>query len=462
MELTPVKLENNDAWVEEQFGQCELGNKLRTARLRKVAKAMLDCPEESLVTQNSGWADAKAAYRLFDTDAVTFDAVAEQHWKQTRQTAPGRYLLISDTTDIDHSKRKKTTGMGILGNGNGRGIQLHSCLVYNCNEKLIEGVAGGLLYYRKAVPKNEKRKARLRRKRESELWGDLVQKVGVAPEDCQWIHVFDRGGDNFESMCHILQAKCDWVIRAARLHRHVITESGEKGPLKQALREAQLLGTYELRLRSRPGQKARTAKLDISVLKVTMPKPRQCSAWLKACETNEIPLNVVIVTERNPPNGVEPISWILYTSLPVRTFEEAWQVIEDYENRWQIEEFHKVMKTGCSLEKHALRKAERLEPLIGLISVVGIRLFQLKLVGRSQPNAKAKTHVPSTWLKTLKLMKPKLAMTDMTVYEFFRELAKLGGFLARKSDGEPGWQTIWRGFRKLKSMLDAFEIVGAI
>ena len=201
MKDTLVIVRENEQWVEDQFSGCELGNSLRTERLQKVARAMLSCPEQSLPKQNAAWADLKAAYRLFDKRQVTFDAVAQQHWQQTRQTKPGRYLLISDTTDIDHFSHRATTGLGQLGKGNGRGMQLHNCLVYNCDDKLIEGAAGALLHYRINVPKNETRMQRLSRVRESELWGTLVDQVGRAPEGCQWIHVFDRGGDL--SLIHI-------------------------------------------------------------------------------------------------------------------------------------------------------------------------------------------------------------------------------------------------------------------
>jgi len=457
-----VKVLDNDQWVEKQFGSCQLGNSLRTQRLQKVATQMLSQPDQSLPKQNPQWADLKAAYRLFDKRRVTFDAVAEQHWQQTRQTKPGRYLLISDTTDIDHFSHRATTGLGQLGKGDGRGMQLHNCLVYNCNDKQIEGAAGALIHYRTIVPKNETRMQRLNRIRESELWGNLVDQVGSAPQDSQWIHVFDRGGDNFEAMCHIKLTHCDWVIRAAKLNRNVFKENGEKVSLKIALEEARVIGGYELHLRSRPGVKARTAQIEVSVLKVTFPRPRHHSKWVKQCGFRELTMNVVVVQEVESPLGVTPICWVLLTSLPVDTFEDAWQVIEDYENRWMVEEYHKVLKTGCSVELHALRTAARLEPLIGLISVIGTRLIQLKLVGRSQPEAKAATHVPSCWLKCLKLARPKLKMTGMSVYTFFRELARLGGFLGRKGDGEPGWQTVWHGYKKLHALLDGLRLARAI
>ncbi len=457
-----MKVLNNEQWVEKQFSSCELGNSLRTRRLQKVATHMLSHPERSLPKQNPDWADLKAAYRLFDNRHVTFDAVAEQHWQETRQTKPGRYLLISDTTDIDYFSHRATTGLGQLGKGDGRGMQLHSCLVYNCDEKQIEGTAGAIVQYRPKAPKNETRMQRLGRTRESEVWGNLVDQVGSAPPESQWIHVFDRGGDNFEAMCHIRLTGSDWVIRAAKLSRNVIGASGERVSLKHAIEEARVLGSYELHLRSRPGVKARTAQIEVSVVKVTFPQPRHHSKWVKQCGIDELAMNVVVVQEVGAPAGVTPIRWVLLTSLPVDTFDDAWQVIEDYENRWLIEEYHKVLKTGCSVELHALRTADRLEPLIGLISVIGTRLIQLKLIGRSQQDVKAATHIPSSWLKCLKLARPKLRIAGMTVYGFFREIAKLGGFLGRKGDGEPGWQTVWHGYKKLHALLDGLRLARSI
>ncbi len=457
-----MKAIDSEQWVVENFGVCELGDERRTKRLVKIASNMLAAPEQSLPAQNPEWSHTKAVYRFFANKNVTFERVAQLHWQQTRQTKPGRYLLICDTTDINHYWRKATTGLGMLGDGKGRGLQLHSCLMYDCNEKQIHGIGGALVCYRKLRSKNETKMQRLNRDRESNVWGKLVDQVGSAPDGSQWIHVWDRGGDNFEAICHIFLTGNDWVIRAAQTHRNVFTEDGRKMPLRDATQEARLLGSYELNLRSRTGVAARTAKVEVSVVRVKFPRPSQHSKWVKHCGITELPMNVVIVQEVDAPTGVKPIRWVLLTSLPVRTFKDAWQVIEYYENRWLIEEYHKVMKSACNLEEHALRDASRLEPLIALISIIGVRLLQLKLIGRNQPDAKAKSHVPSSWLRALKLARPKINLAGMSVYQFFREIAKLGGFLGRKHDGEPGWQTIWRGYQKLRSLLDAMKILGAI
>ena len=457
-----MKVISNEEWVETQFGNCELGNSLRTKRLKSVAAAMLKSPERSLPKQNTSWKDVKAAYRFFNASGVTFKSVAQKHWEQTRKTPAGRHLLISDTTDIDKLSHPATEGLGMLGGGTGRGVQLHSCLVFNGNTKQLVGSAGALLHYRKRACKRETRMQRLGRERESEIWGNLVEQIGPPPTGSQWIHVFDRGGDNFEALCHIRLTKCDWIIRAAKLQRNVIATSCAVLPLGSAIKEAEYLGQYDLTLRSRPGVKARTARLIVSATKITLPRPRHCSQWVKDTGITEIESNVVIVREEKARKGVKPICWVLLTSLPTRTLTQAWQVIDDYEHRWMIEEFHKIIKSGCSIEKHALRTADRLEPLIGLIAVMGTRLLQLKYIGRNQPNAKARTHVPKDWLKALILIRPELKPAELTVYSFFRELAKLGGFLARKGDGEPGWETVWTGFQKLQLLLDGMRLIAPI
>lgn len=272
-----VKIRDNEQWLAEQFGNCQLGNVLRTQRLQKVAAQMLRQPEQSLPQQNPEWSDLKAAYRLFACADVSFQKIAEPHWRLTRQTSPGRYLLISDTTDIDHTSHAATEDLGPLGGGYGRGLQLHSCLVYSSAAKQVVGTAGALVQYRVTKPQHETRMQRLKRSRESEVWGQLVDQIGSAPPGSQWIHVFDRGGDNFEAMCHLQLSGCDCIIRAAKLNRQVTTESGEKLALSKALEGARVLGSYDLELRSRPGMHSRTARLQVSVVKVRFAPPQHHS-----------------------------------------------------------------------------------------------------------------------------------------------------------------------------------------
>lgn len=445
---------DNSQWIEEQLGACDLKHKIRAKRLVVIASHMLEHPEASLPQQNPQWKDLKAAYRLFDRPEVTYEAICEPHWKQTRKTASGRYVLISDTTDINHYSHQATEGLGILGDGKGRGVQLHSCLMYDCRQAQIHGQAGGTLFYRSRASKKEPRSTRMERVREGIYWGQVVQQVGPPPEGCQWIHVFDRAGDNFEALCYLVQNRCDWVIRCAQLHRNVLNSKKQSVKLSDVVDQAEHLGSYELSLRCRPGIAARTAKLDVYASKVTFIPPAFISPYIKSSGIDEIEQWVVLVQEAQSPKGVTPIRWVLLTSQSVENLNSAWQVIADYELRWLIEEYHKVLKSACGIEQHALRTTARLEPLIGLTSIIGIRLLSLKLLGREDNAQLAQKHVPTLWLKALSLLKPKLNIAHLSVYEFFRELGKLGGFLGRTADGEPGWQTIWRGYQKLHATLD--------
>lgn len=202
----------------------------------------------------------------------------------------------------------------MLGDGQGRGVQFHNCLMDDCNAKLIRGAAGALLHYRKHKPKNETKTQRLDRGRETDTWWKLADQIGGAPEDSQWFHVWDRGGDNFEAMCHIHLVGNDWVIRAAQLHRNLLTQDDRKIPLSEAIDEARLLGSYELSLRSRPETPARTAKIEVPVVRVRYPRPSQHSKWVKQSGIKEWPMNVVIVQEVDTPEGVTPIRWVLLTS----------------------------------------------------------------------------------------------------------------------------------------------------
>ena len=165
---------------------------------------------------------------------------------------------------------------------------------------------------------------------------------------------------------------------------------------------------------------------------------------------------VVEAREVNPPRGVKPLRWVLLTSERVRTFNGAWRVIEWYEKRPLIEEYHKCLKTGCRVEARQYREAHRLAAVTGLLSVMAVRLLQLKAVARTEPDRPAAHVVPSAWLKTLRAVS-KSRKPIHTVREFFRGLAMFGGFLGRKSDGEPGWQTIWSGLETLLLCLRGAE-----
>jgi hypothetical protein len=424
--------------------------------LVQVAEQIGNNPAASLPNQIERWSDLKAAYRLFDGDKVTFEAIARPHWELTKQAASGRCLVIGDTTEFDFGKDREIDGIGPTGNGSGQGFLLHNALLVSAESEEILGVAGQTIHYRKKKSKSKKREnsARiLKRKRESEVWGTVIDQIGEPQNDVEYVHVFDRGGDNFEVYCRLLRNRGQWVIRASKMNRYVLAgESEERLALKDYLPRLKTLGHYTLSLRARPGQAARDARIEVRVGRIKIPQPQHVSPWVRSLKQAPIAMNVIEVVEVDAPQGVTPIRWVLFTSLPVATFDDAWTVIGYYELRWLVEEYHKAIKTGCATESRQLKAAGRLEALVGLTSVIAIRLLQLKSIARTNPEVPAQRVVPRVWLRMLKLARPGLnRVHDLTVGQFYREVAKLGGFLGRKSDGDPGWITIWRGWEKLNT-----------
>jgi hypothetical protein len=460
-------------WAAEQFGQCDLKDKRRTRRLVKLAASVLCHPSGSFPEQTTEMADLKAAYRLFACEDVDFQGIAGPHWEQTRRQPPGTYLVLNDTTELDFGIRHGIPGMARTGNGGGWGFLLHSALVVSAADDEIIGLAGQKIRYRKAAPKKENTTRRLLRDRESHLWGQVVDQVGPPAEGVSWIHVMDRGADNFEVYCHCLQQRCDWVVCVTQKARKVVVPDGRSMPLQEYLMSLSCVGSYELQLRAqearparghckkRAAQPARTATMDVHIGALRVPFPKHKSPYLKEFPPVPTAMWVVRAIEANPPEGAEPIEWILLTSLPVKSFQDAWLVLGYYERRWLIEEWHKALKTGCRLEQRQLKSKEGLERITGLLSVVAVRLLQLKSAARTKPNRPASQVVPLRWIKMLIAARKRLkraTAASMTIGEFYRELAKLGGFLGRKSDGEPGWITIWRGWQKLYLLVRGSEL----
>jgi hypothetical protein len=457
----------NIQWAQDNFGSCDLGDKRRTDRLIQVAACVADNPSASFPDQMKTWGDLKSAYNLFDCEDVTFDAVAKPHWELTKQQCvAGRYLVLGDTTELDFGRRESIPDLGPTGNGGGWGFLLHNSLMVKADNQEVVGVSGQVIHYRSVKQESRKESStqKLKRDRESDVWGKVIDQVGPPPSNVEWIHVLDRGGDIFETYCHLLQQQCGWVVRAAKLNRQILAGSDEtEMVLSEYLKQLKLLGTYELSLRARPKQPARTAKLEVRVGKIKMPVPRQKSPWVKKLNPQPIEMNVVYVIEIDPPKGQKPICWVLLTTLPVNTFAQAWEVIEYYEVRWFIEEYHKALKTGCAVEDRQLKTAGRLEPMVALMSIGAVRLLQLKSLARTAPDTPANRVVPTYWLQMLKAARKGLhRVHDLTVRQFYREVAKLGGFLGRKHDGEPGWITIWRGWEELNSLIRGASIASTL
>lgn len=439
-------------WAEQQFSQCELGDRRRTRRLVKMATQAALKPDASTPEQAERWADCKAAYNLFDQDDVTFEAIVAPHCAATRQVEAGVWLVLNDTTELNFGYLREIEGIGRVGSPANRGFFLHTALLVRPDGSELRGLAAQELYTRplEKVPRVSSAERKLRTSRETDVWGRVIDAVGPPPGEARFIHVCDRGADDFDVYLHLLSQGCGWVIRAAQLGRKVHGSDERELRLDELLAAAPVLGSYTLEVRAQPGRAARTAEIEVRAARFAMPPPKSGpSRYAREQGGERITMWGLEVREvSSTPHGVEPLRWVLLTSEPAKSFAAAWRTIEYYERRPLIEEYHKCLKTGCRIEARQYRTADRLAPAIGLASILSVRLLQLKFAAAQEPDRPATDVVPRRWIRALKrvLRKPR---PIKTARDFLRALAGLGGFLGRTGDGEPGWQTIWRGLDTL-------------
>jgi transposase-like protein/transposase Tn5 family protein len=450
-----------EAWAEQQFGECDLKDHRRTKRLKRFAIQMVQKPDASTPRQTETWGELKAAYRLFNRSEVTFGAITAPHQALTRaQMTEGTWLILNDTTELNFGYLRDIKGIGRVGSTGNRGFFLHTALAVNAQNGTLAGVAAHELYTRplKKVKRVSSSARKRIARRETDVWRRVVDEVGAPPTGAHFIHVCDRGADNYDLFCQLKVSQAGWVIRAAQLKRQVLDEHEESLSLDALLNRQSCLGTYQLTVKANGKQSARTAQMQVRAACLTMPRPKTgVSRFAKQTGITEIPMWVVEVREISAvPRGTKPLRWVLLTSEQATTFTECWQIVSHYEQRPLIEEYHKCLKTGCDVESRQYQTADRLGPVIGVTTVTAVRLLQLKLIARDEPDRPVHEVAPARWIEGLR-KRIRCPWPVNTVREFFRGLASLGGFLGRKGDGEPGWQTIWRGLETLVPFLQGMD-----
>jgi hypothetical protein len=447
-------------WAQNEFAFAELGDPRRSKRLVNIATKLAASPGGTLPQALPEWAELKAAYRFFDNPVVDYEKVLQPHLDRTHLACrePGEYLMLEDTSDLDFSAHPRTQDLGVIGDGRGRGFELHSALAVRVEawtlDQRPEGQVVGLFDQRcrrpAPAPKGESRRERLKRPRKSSWWAEAFSRVGRPPSDCRWIYIADRESDFYEPIHTCQQVGIDFIIRGYQDRRL----ADEAGKLREALAKAPVLGQSTVELRSRGGEAARTAIVELRSVRVDLDGPWRPGGWQE-------PLRgvwVVEVHEVPAPEGVkEPLHWILLSSLPCRTLAETQRVVGRYTARWWVEEYHKALKSGAGVEASQLERGGRLEPLIAVLAVVAVRLLNTKMLARSRPaglEAKESFGPEALAILEKKFDRPKGGWTNRNVLV---ATARLGGFLARKHDGMPGWQTIWRGWQRLMWMCEGLE-----
>lgn len=446
--------------VDDEFDGADLGDPRLEARLLVLASALDDAPTSSLAEASKSVAAREAAYRFVENHRVTMQAVMEPHARKTAARCAadgGPVYVVSDTTECTFKGDRRGESLGRL-QGRHRGFLAHTAIAVSAGgDRKPLGVLGIDIIVRDEVLKDYPNTAARKRdpNRESRKWPSMVDRTEAQLAGVPAIHVMDREGDIFELLSELTRSGRRFVIRAGQ-DRWV---QGE-GRLFTAVIAAPVLLERDVELsrraktpsttkgRGHPRREERPAKLAISSRSVTLRRPKTTTADFPA----ELTINVVNVHEPAPPDGETPVQWLLLTSEAIDSAEQVAAVVDAYRARWLIEEFFKALKTGCGFEARQLRTIHTLTNTLGILAVIAYRLLLLRWLERTASDAPATTVLQPILIEALAarlrdIKEPKPLPSNPTVADLMRGIARLGGH--HKSNGPPGWQILWRGFRDL-------------
>ena len=453
-------------WAAQQWASVELGDRRLTRRAVEMGGLMASHAEASLPNQMGSPAVLKAAYGLLNHPGVSLEALLAPHRQQTLQQAQAEpvVLFVEDTTELDFTHHPSKTGLGPIGDGRGRGLLLHSTLALVPDTRTLLGLAHAQVVLRQ--PKAERPKKWVRTP-EGRVWEVSATQVGRPPEGVCWVHVSDSGSDIYEYMATCRQQDKHFLLRAFRNRR---LQGPEDSPATEEPAAAALLdyaaslqpapgSAYTITVPAQKGQPERQAQIVLQWAPITLLPPAQAPDAIK----NYGPLKAWLVRawEPNPPPDVEAVDWVLLSSLPVESLADAQARVDWYTCRWFCEDFHQCLKTGCQIERSQLDDAADIQRLLGFILPIGTRLLQLRQTVRQAPETPAVTVVEPLLVQIL-AHRQKLNWRTLTAQQFWQQVARLGGYQARRRDGPPGWRTVWRGWRYLSDLADGARIFAAL
>jgi Transposase DNA-binding/Transposase DDE domain len=432
------------AFVAREFERTDLGDERLRRRLVQIVVDLTEDPGRSIPQASGRWASTKGAYRFFSNPRVTREGVMKGHWEQTaeRIQCQDAVLVVEDTTFLNFSHHPQTKGLGKIGNQRAanqlQGVLVHSALAVDVVNHQVLGLIGQEVIVRKEYQSSgESREARQVRSRESGKWmtsaRGVIQRVGRAD---LLIFTFDREGDVFEVIEELQQRGARYVIRAA-WNRRIAAEEAPPAYLLDQVHREPVLGEMGVDVAGNGTRTARRAPLKLRSGTYRLRPPKRSD------RAQTVEIRMVSATEENPPAGVDPLEGMLLTTEPIQTAQDVQEVVRHYTGRWKIEEWHKVLKSGCRIQERELETWERLDSLLGILSILAWRLLSMRDAARISM-ACVGDHLSDSEQAVLKAMDPSLTK-DSTLREYLRSIAKLGGFLARKRDGNPGWITLWRG-----------------
>ena len=479
--LRPLAVEQGLAegeWIEQEFGTVELGDKRLRDRLMTIIGDRSRRPNTSYLEACGGdRGAAKGFYAFVDNsrETVSPEAMLSAHRERTigRMMSHDLVLVVQDTTDLNYSSRPHTEGLGLIGtNQTGAkslGLKLHTSLALS-EEGLPLGVVKSVAYAPEEKEEDASSVHRPIEEKKSFRWIEGYRDcVAIAKDtpNTRILAVMDREADLFELFAEAAPTRhrVGLLVRAKYNRR---LQDGERklfDELRANTNAAQVevvipRQRWKKAKRGKPGQEGiptRSAVLTLAFQEVLIPPTRK-----ELQSKSPVRLWAVYAREEQPPPGAAAIEWLLLTTEEVETITEAVRMLDLYSRRWRIEEWHRVLKSGCKVQEHQHVSAERLKRVIAMDAVLAWRIQLMTLLGREVPDLPCAVFFDEwevTVLEAVEEQRTKNRLEQpLSLADAITAVARLGGYLARPSDPPPGSTVFWRGFIRLDGMVVGYRL----
>lgn len=465
-------------WITEELCGVDFNDARLNERLASVVESVSESPVSSLPAACGGYAELRGAYRLFNNGKVSLEAILGSHTEATlkRVSQHDMVFAVQDTTEIVLTRpNRQMEGVSHLDAESRYGIYLHVLHVFTAGGLPLGTIhvhhwSRGEIDEGSQAEKNRARKGKPIEEKESYRWlkaAEYVDGLAKRMPSVEFVLMGDSESDIYEVIAGKREAS--WIIRAgqdralegtgdaadARTIRARLLKQPAlcKGEVKVSARKPKIADDDRRRKRARD---ARTAITEVHAAAITLRPPDRAGQKLSPRT-----VNAVIVIEKNPPAGEEPVEWILLTNKPIESIEQIRDVISHYKLRWLIEIFFRVLKVGCKVEKRYLGTLEAFLPCLAVYMIVAWRTYMVSQLSRDCPDMPCDavfdgSEWRSVWCVVKRSPPPG---TPPTLGDFVGIVAELGGYIKRK-DSPPGPQVIWVGMQRMYNYAEGWLAFG--
>lgn len=453
-----TKFYSND-WTASEFSTLNLGDKRRNLRFIKLEQERstnINAPISETCASN---ANTKAAYRFYDNKHVKQEEILRAHLDSVvkRANTEKTLIAIQDTTEFNYGTETKLKGLGVMNDVEHFGFLLHNNIVYN-TDKLPLGIISQEYIVRSAEEfgKRDTCKNRPIEEKESMKWINALRETHKFTQripDVKVITVADRECDIFDFFLEVIKLDETVIVRAAK--NRVV--EGEQQYLWPYLENCQEVGQVTIRLPIKDSHRFRDAIFSVKYSSVNIfPPSRRQHEHLDKIRLNAVYLKEITDQE-------EIVSWLLLTNMKVESLEDALLIVKYYTQRWSIEIFHKILKSGSRILERQFKSIKNIERFITLDSICGLRIQAMTVLGRGDEGKTPCSVIfdKEEWDSLYCFInKQKTLPTEIpTLNQMTTWIATLGGFRGRKGDNDPGIAVMWRGMQRFSDIFETWKLL---